>query len=168
MAAGNAVLIVQESVIGIRMMYDNQSIGCMSGFDDLRRCCCRSVDYVACFFFAEINVENTPVSPSRRNFHIGDVRSSKLVGEVLHQNIIDPRIVVRNEIVMELRGDLCIEQILRGRCSIAVVRVLMVVHGYPAGCLRIDQFIDDKGVFNAACSHVRIERYGIGFKVLAV
>ena len=168
MSACDAVLIMQESVVRIRMMNDYQSIGFMSGFDDLRRCCGRSVNYVACFLFAEINVENAPVSPSRRDFHIGDVWSSDLVGELLHLNIIDPRIVVRNEVVMELRGDLCVEQILRSRCSIAVVRMLMVVHRYPSGFFRIDQFLDDKGVINAVCSHIFCTSSYLRFEILPV
>lgn len=159
---------MQESVVGIRMMHDYQSIGSVSSFDDLRRCCGRSVDYVACFLFVEINVENAPVSPSRRDFHIGDVWSSDLVGELLHRNIIDPRIMVRNEVVMELRGDLGIEQILRSRCSIAVVRMLMVVHRYPSGCFRINDLVDHKFVFNALRRYICFMRNCLRFKILPV
>ena len=159
---------MQESVVGIRMMHDYQSIGSVSGFDDLRRSCGRSVDYVACFLFAEINVENAPVSPSRRDFHIGDVWSSDLVGELLHRNIIDPRIMVRNEVVMELCGDLCVEQIFRSRCSIAVIRVLMVVHRYPSGFFRVNDLIDLKCVFNAVRSYIFFVWDCLRFEILPV
>ena len=76
--------------------------------------------------------------------------------------------MVRHEVVMELCGDLCVEQIFRSCCSIAVVRVLMVVHRYPSGFFRINDLVDLKFVFNTIRSHICFIRYCLRFKILPV
>ena len=161
-----AGLIIQEAVIGVRMMNDDNSAVFMTGGDDVLRC--GSTGIQQRFAGVIVDAQYAPMAPTGRDFRVAEEGDPQFFGEFRHFGVVDAGIMVGYNSEVQFRGDLSAEQVFDGGAAVAVIGMLMVIGAVPAFDLRIDLGGNIESIFHAFIGYIGGIRIRNGFIIHAV
>ena len=139
----DASTIGQETIVGEGMMHDDQGIPVMPLLDDFTRCQRRiRTGHLV------IDHQEAPVSPSRRNFDVGNERPFVLIGQFPHRLDVTDVVVIEYEIQVQAGCQLCGKEFRDSRRAIAMVGMLVIVIAIPARLFRMNELRNDELMLN--------------------